>query len=366
MLEAALAIRLGEFDLEIELSAQAGQTLVLVGESGSGKTTTLHLLAGLLRPRRGRIALDGVTLVDTERRMAVPAHRRPIGYVFQDYALFPHLTALENVAFGLRASRTPRRQVEGRALAALDRVGAADLARRRPAQLSGGQKQRVALARALVLEPRLLLLDEPFAALDVRARRQLRGALKTLLASWPGVTVFVTHSPLEAVAFGDQIAVIERGRVIQRGDRSSLLLRPRSAYVAEMAGLNLWQGELLSPAANNGLWGVRVGDRLIYVAPTSLHVDPRGVGSGEVFAAVDPRHVTLHVASPEGSVENVWTGEVTQVIWEGPPPERVRVQLATLPPLAAELTGEAARSLGVIEGKRVFASFEPSVVRVYP
>lgn len=366
MLEAALAIRLGAFELEIELLAEAGQTLVLVGESGSGKTTTLHLLAGLLHPRHGRIALDGIVLCDTERKIAVPAHRRPIGYVFQEYALFPHLSALENVAFGLRASGAPGRKAKRRSLAALEAVGASDLAARRPAQLSGGQKQRVALARALVLEPRLLLLDEPFAALDVRARRQLRGTLKQILASWPGVTVFVTHSPLEAVAFGERIAVIERGRVVQCGDRSSLLLRPRSAHVAEMVGLNLWQGRLESPAEHGGLWRVQTGDGLIYAAPPAHDADPLSLGAGEVFAAVDPRDVTLQAAPPEGPVENVRAGEVTQVTWEGPPPERVRVQLNTHPPLMAEVAGDVAQSLGVIEGKRLFASFGASAVRIYP
>src|SRR5439155_665796 len=202
---------------EAALEVPDRSVTVLVGESGAGKTTLLRLVAGLARPDEGQIALDGVPLADTGTGVFIPPEARSVGYLAQDYALFPHLSARENVAFGLRAMRRPRDEVRARTARLLERFGLEALAERRPPQLSGGQQQRVALARALALDPRILLLDEPLSALDPATRRAVRGGLRSALAGLSCATLFVTHHPAEALAFGDRIAVLEGGRLSQCG-----------------------------------------------------------------------------------------------------------------------------------------------------
>ena len=194
---------MGGFHLEAALTAAAGETAVVVGESGAGKTTLLRMLLGLLRPDQGRILVDGVPWFDATIRADLPTWQRPVGYVPQDLALFPHLTVIENVAFGPRASGTTRREARMRAARLLERFEIGELAERKPGMLSGGQQQRVALARALVLEPRVLLLDEPLSSLDLQTRRVVRAELRALLRTLPCVTLYVTHMPLEALVFGD-------------------------------------------------------------------------------------------------------------------------------------------------------------------
>src|SRR5579885_2565899 len=239
MLNVALDTHLDTFHLIVDFQVEKGKTLVLLGESGAGKSTVLRLLAGLLYPEKGHIALDGVVYFDSEQQIAIAPQERPFGYVFQDYVLFPHLTVFENVAFGLRAQRVARHSVQQRVMEALEQVHMADLAQRRPAQLSGGQQQRVAIARALVLQPELLLLDEPLAALDVQTRREVRQELRRLLAETGITTVLVTHHYLEALLFGERILVLDHGRVIQQGDQYALREYPRSSYIAELVGVNL-------------------------------------------------------------------------------------------------------------------------------
>jgi molybdate transport system ATP-binding protein len=233
MLEARLEFRRGAFHLAAELRVARRETLVLAGESGTGKSTLLQLLAGLLRPTAGRVALEGEAWYDAGAAIEWPVWRRPVGYVAQDYALFPHLSARDNLAFGLRALRVPREQIEQRVTATLERFGLAALAERRPGELSGGQRQRVALARALILEPRLLLLDEPLAALDLMTRRTVGGELQSLLRETPCVTLLVTHSPLEALALGDRVAVLESGRIVGLGTPDELRRSATSEYVTE-------------------------------------------------------------------------------------------------------------------------------------
>ena len=355
MLELRVAKRLGGFALEAELAAAARTVLVLVGESGSGKTTLLKLLAGLLHPDSGRIALDGEVLFDSSAAgAAVPAHARPVGYVPQDYSLFPHLSVFENVAFGLRAAGATRGPALRTAVgAALERFGLAAFAGRGPHEISGGQQQRVALARALVLEPRLLLLDEPLSALDLPTRRGVRGELRQILAELPCVTVYVTHSPTEALAFGQEIAVLEGGRVSQSGPRDDLLRRPRSSYVAEFLGVNYFRGRVTAREPG-GLVRVAVAGGEILVA------EP---GDGdEVHLVLHPHEITLALARPEGSARNVLRGEVREVIPEPPAGERVRVLVASAPPLVAEVTRNAADALGLRPGLAVYAAFKATAV----
>jgi molybdate transport system ATP-binding protein len=233
MLDVALDCRRGAFELEAAFQLADRETLVLAGESGAGKSTVLHLLAGLLKPRRGRITVDGVAWVDAAAGVDLPAWQRPVGYVAQDYALFPHLSARGNLAFGLRAQGLKPAEVQARVTAALERFTLSELANRRPGELSGGQRQRVALARALILEPRLLLLDEPLSALDLRTRRAVRAELQRLLAEIPCMTVLVTHSPAEALALGRRVAVLEAGRIVGMGTPDQLRAGSRSEYVQE-------------------------------------------------------------------------------------------------------------------------------------
>ena len=355
-LVARFAKRLGRLEFDVDLTADAGRTLVLVGESGAGKTTILNILAGLLHPERGTIRIDGTTYFAHEQGVAVPPSARAVGYVFQDYALFPHLRVSDNVAFGLVAQRLGRAHVQTRVKEALEHMGIADLAHRRPAALSGGQQQRVALARALVLRPRLLLLDEPLSALDLQTRREVRTELLRLLRTLPCVTLLVTHNPLEAVVFGDAIAVVEAGRIIQRGPRDELLRRPRSRYVAELMGLNLFHGRVAARDAS--------GLVEIETSRGSLHVVDVGE-EDEVFVVVDPREITLHVERPAGTAQNVFAGSIVQLIPEPPLGERVRVVLDTRPPLVAEITARAVGALALREGQTVYAAFKATAARAY-
>ena len=349
MLAATLTKRLGDFALSAELEVEPGSTLVLVGESGAGKTTLLRLLAGLADPDEGRIVLDGRVWFDRTAGVSLPAWRREVGYLAQDYALFPHLSVSGNVAFGLRAQTLDRRTVRRRVDAALAGLGLAALAPRHPDQLSGGQQQRVALARAMVLEPRLLLLDEPLSALDLQTRRAVRGELRRTLAGLPCATVYVTHNPVEAIVFGNRIAVLEAGRITQIGAPDELLRRPRSPYVAEFMGVNLFQGTV-GVRDESGLARVRTPFGSV------VAVDPGE--PGDVLMALNPREVTLHLEAPAGSAQNVFPGRIVELVAEPPFGERIRVALDSTPPLVAEVTRHAVESLGLREGLEVHAAFK--------
>jgi molybdate transport system ATP-binding protein len=354
LLAIRAAKRLGAFALDAELTVTRGETTVLVGESGAGKSTLLRVVAGLERPDEGRLVLDDLLYFDSGTGVTVPTWRRNVGFVFQDYALFPHLTVRENVMFGLRASAVPPEQARGRTTAILERLGIPDLADRRIAGLSGGQQQRVALTRALVLDPDILLLDEPLAALDLRTRRSVRGELRRLLRELPCITLYVTHNPVEAMFFGERIAVLERGRVTQTGTREELLRHPRSLYVAELVGTNLIYGTAGRSA--EGAVEVRTAEGVLLVTG--------GTAEGDVFATVSPREITLYREPPDGSAQNLFTGPVLELVPE-PDGERVRVALGTVPPLVAEITREAVTTLDLREGSVVHAGFKATGVRTY-
>jgi molybdate transport system ATP-binding protein len=402
MLDVSLSARLPNFQLSVAFTAQQGTTTVLLGESGAGKTTVLRLLAGLMRPEQGHIALAEQTFFDSTRHIAIPPQERPFGYVFQDYVLFPHLSVFENIAFGLRAQHFPRATINQRVEEALSLLALDGLAQRRPTQLSGGQQQRVAIARALALQPRLLLLDEPLAALDVQTRREVRQELRRLLSKLALTTILVTHHYVEALLFGQQILVLDSGQVIQKGDQQELRESPRSAYVAELVGVNFFRGQIVGYEAEqmciiqlpaNGL-----------ASRTELVGALRERAPGEqvpeigtaVYLIVDPRSVTLHTMSPEGSARNVLRGEILHLLplssstpesasshtatnnptaeasqpLVRPQPGRVRVSIRPelaphLPPLTAEITAASANRLGLSEGRTVFATFKASEAWAY-
>src|SRR6266480_2799403 len=378
MLTASLDTHLNNFHLDISFSAKTGKTTVLLGESGAGKSTILRLLAGLLHPQRGLISLDGVTYFDSERRIAIPPQERPFGYVFQDYTLFPHLGVFENVAFGLRAQHLPHKTVRQRVGEALEQVHLAGYDQRRPAQLSGGQQQRVAIARALALQPQLLLLDEPLAALDVQTRREVRQELRNLLSGTGITTVMVTHQYLEALLFGYHILVLEQGRVIQQGSHRDLLQYPRSSYVAELVGMNFFRGRVVRCEAgalctiqlqSNGRPGIELSAALGEQAQ-------KLPGAGEeAFVLVDPRSITLYQTLPDSSARNVFQGAIVQLLHLGTPfgnnsehSGRVRVSLIvddSVLPLTAEITEASASRMELSEGKIIYAAFKATEARAY-
>lgn len=241
-LEAHVSVTLGALDLDVALEVATGEVVAVVGPNGAGKTTLLRALAGLVPLAGGRVVLDGAVLEDPSTGAWVPTEQRPIGYVFQDYLLFPHLSVLENVAFGLRCRGTDRRGARTTAQSWLERLDLADHAGDRPGALSGGQAQRVALARALATRPRLLLLDEPLAALDAATRLDVRAHLRRHLSTFDGARLLVTHDPVEAMVLADRLVVVEAGRVVQTGTPTEISRRPRSPYVARLVGLNLLRG----------------------------------------------------------------------------------------------------------------------------
>jgi molybdate transport system ATP-binding protein len=347
-LDARVELELGSLRLEAELAVATGELVVLLGPNGAGKTTLLRALAGLLDLRHGRVVLDGAVLEDTAAGIRVATEQRPVGFVFQDYLLFPHLSALENVAFGLRARGLGRAEARRRAAAWLDQVGLAAHAGARPRALSGGQAQRVALARAMVGEPRLLLLDEPLAALDAATRTEVRRDLRRRLAAFGGTRLLVTHDPLEALALADRLVVLEGGRVTQTGRPAEVSGHPRSRYVAELVGVNLYRGR-----ADGGTVQLDGGGRLVAA----------GDHRGEVFAAVHPHAVALHRRPPEGTPRNVLAGTADTLDVVG---DRVRVRVAGPVPIVAEVTPAAAGELRLADGGPVWASVKATEVTVYP
>jgi len=347
-LDASIRLKLGPLNLEMEITIDQDEVVALLGPNGAGKTTLLRAIAGLVPFESGYVRLDGKVLEDTASKQYVPTERRPIGFVFQDYLLFPHLSVVDNVAFGLRSRGTPRRAAAEKAIEWLDRVGLKSYSRAKPAELSGGQRQRVALARALAPDPRLLLLDEPLAALDVTTRAEVRRDLKHHLASFQGIRLLVTHDPLEAVALADRLIVMEGGHLVQTGTSAEVTERPRSQYVADLVGVNLLKGE-----ADDG--SVRI--------PGGPVVAAAGAESGEVFVVIHPRAVAIHRGHPEGSPRNVWPGRASNIELMG---NRVRVRIEGEVPLVAEVTPAALKELDLVEGGDVWLSFKATDVMVYP
>lgn len=347
-LDASIRLTLGPLDLDMAFTIAEGEVVALLGPNGAGKTTLLRALAGLVPFRTGYVRLDGQVLEDTTAHVYVPTERRPIGFVYQDYLLFPHLSALDNVAFGLLSRGTPRQAAADKAFQWLDRVGLKSDAQAKPAELSGGQRQRVALARSLAPDPRLLLLDEPLAALDVTTRAEVRRELKRHLASFQGIPLVVTHDPLEAVALADRLIVMEKGHLVQTGTPAEVTERPRSQYVADLVGVNLLTGR-----ADHGFVQMPGGQVLAAA----------GAESGEVFAVIHPRAVAIHRSRPEGSPRNVWPGRATSIELMG---NRVRVRIDGQVPMVAEVTPSALRDLDLAEGGDVWLSFKATDVGLYP
>ncbi|PZT77240.1 MULTISPECIES: ABC transporter permease [unclassified Streptomyces] len=328
---------------ELTLDAEAGTTIAVVGPNGAGKTTLLRALLGLTPRAHARLRLG-----DTDVS-ALPVHRRGVAWVPQDGALFPHLSVLANTAYGLRARGVPRAEARRAAREWLDRLGVGHLAGRRPAQVSGGQAQRVALARALAARPRLLLLDEPLAALDQTTRSRVRHTLRRHLDGFGGVCLIVTHDPVEAVALADRVLVLDGGRALQYAPPAEVSRHPRSPWVARMLGRNAWPGtataEGLEPAD---------GGRLVAADPL-----PAGVPA---LAVIAPEAVSVHRERPTGSPRNVWPGTVREITSSGGSRLRVLVGSGEAPDLVAEITPRSAAELGLADGVPVWTSVKATEV----
>jgi molybdate transport system ATP-binding protein len=341
-LDARLVVRRPGFTLDIALTAAPGEVVALLGPNGAGKTTALRALAGLVPLDDGHVDLDG------RRLDRVAPEDRRIGVVFQDYLLFPHLSAVDNVAFGPRCRGVPKAQARQQAREWLRRVGLADHAGKKPRRLSGGQAQRVALARALATEPRLLLLDEPLAALDARTRLETRADLRGRLRDHRGATVLVTHDPLDAMMLADRLIIVEDGRVVQTGDAAAITSRPRTDYVARLVGLNLYRG-------------TAEGHTVRVTADFALTTASEQRGA--VFVAFPPSAVALYARRPDGSPRNTWEARIEAVAQQG---DRLRIELSGPVAAAADVTPAAAVELGLTTGRRVWATVKAHEALSYP
>jgi molybdate transport system ATP-binding protein len=348
LLQARLWVRRGDFTLDIALEVRAGEVVALLGPNGSGKTTALRTLAGLLPLDGGRLTVAGTPWDEPEASVFVPPQRRAVGVVFQDYLLFPHLSAVDNVAFGLRSRGVPKGIAHAAALDWLDRLGLADFAGVRPRRLSGGQAQRVALARALAVDPRLLLLDEPLSALDAGTREEVRAQLGHHLGAPERAAILVTHDPLDAMVLADRIVVVEGGRVVQQGSATDITRYPRTEYVARLVGLNLYRG------ASTGRT-VTVGDGMSLSTSDDV--------TGPAFVAFPPTAVALYRARPDGSPRNTWSATVAGLERHG---DSVRVRLDGPLAAAADITTAAVAELGLAPGTAVWAAVKATETRAYP
>jgi molybdate transport system ATP-binding protein len=348
-LSASFGHRIGSLDLDVSLDVAPGGVLALLGPNGAGKSTVLRAIAGLTPIDSGTISIDGVAMDHPVSGTFVASEHRSVGVMFQQYLLFDHLTAVENVAFGLRARGTNRHQARRTAHEWLDRVGLGDVASARPRELSGGQAQRVALARALAPNPRVVLLDEPLAALDASVRAATRRDLHQHLASVDAMRVIVTHDPIDAYVLAKQVAVIENGRIVQAGTLTEIAAHPRSRYVGDLVGVNLVTGD--------------VHDGALHTASGAVVVVADAL-SGPSFAVIRPHSISLTREVPVGtSSRNVFTAIVADLDRLG---DRVRVTLDGSIPLTAEITAAALDALELRPGDRVHAAVKATDIDVYP
>jgi molybdate transport system ATP-binding protein len=342
--------------LDLSLVVPAGSCYALAGPSGAGKTTALRIVAGLLRPERGRVTCGEEIWLDTGRGVERPPEERRCGYVFQDYALFPHLSAWRNVAYGLRG--VPRAERRRRAEELLERFGLGGRAAARPRALSGGERQRVALARALARRPRALLLDEPLAALDARTRASAARELADVLRSATGPALLVTHDFGEASLLADRVGVVDGGRIVQEGAPAELAARPATAFVADFTGAVVLTG--LARGGEDGMTLVALDG-----GGTVSSLEP---GEGAVAVSVHPWEIAVERVAPgdaaatgRGSARNRLGGEVSSLTVLG---NRARVGIAASQPLTAEISAASAARLELEPGTPVTATWKAAATRL--
>ncbi len=353
MLELEARTPVGTIDVDVALSVEQGECLALAGPSGAGKTSVLRIAAGLLRPDWGRVACGGRTWLDTAAGVALAPEERRCAYVFQEYALFPAMTAWQNVAYPLREGRRSARRARAHEL--LERFGVGHVAGARPATLSGGERQRVALARALARRPDALLLDEPLSALDARTRAGAARALREILAEADVPAVLVTHDFAEAAELGDRVGIVDDGAIVQEGTASELAAKPRTAFVADFAGAVVLTGT--ARAGEGGLTAVDLDG-----GGTVVSVD---TATGPVAVSVYPWEIAIEggeTAAPStSSPQNHLQARVTAVTAVG---NRARIALAGPQPLVAEITAASAERLALRAGTEVVATWKAAATRL--
>ena len=343
-------VRRGTFTLAVSLTAAPGQVLGVLGPNGAGKSTLLSAVAGLTPVSAGRITLAERVMDDAEAGTFVEASGRPVGFVFQNYRLFPHLTVAENVAFSPQARGLGKRAARAAARHWLTRLGLTDLADRKPAQLSGGQAQRVALARALAGQPELLLLDEPLSALDAGTRLDVQAELKLHLADFAGPCLLVTHDPVEALILADQLIVLEGGRIVQQGTPAQIARQPATDYVAKLVGLNLYRGRA------DGSQVALTGGGSLITANHGQH--------GDVLVAVRPSAILISTQCPQpSSARNTWPATITGLTLLA---DRVRLDLDGRPSALADVTPAAVAELSLDRGSQVWLTVKATDLEVYP
>jgi molybdopterin-binding protein len=314
----------------------------------------LNLIAGLVSPDEGRIALGDRVLYEHPGRVHLPTEQRNVGYVFQDFALFPHMTVTENVSYGLRARRRPRGEIPAKVEQVLELVGIHHLRDHSPGRLSGGEQQRAALARAIACDAEILLLDEPLGSLDAQTRNRVRGELHRMLRVVGRIAIMVTHDYVDALTFGDRICVMDRGRMLQIGTREDLLRHPKSQFVADLTGVNFFEGTI-SRSCGDGVAEVWVGNTCLYAACEHQEM-------GDLMLAFFPSDVTLGREPSATSARNVFQSEVREIVHLG---DKVRVSLNGALPLSAEITADALEQLALREGDTVYASLKATAIKTY-
>jgi len=352
---AGLCKRFGEHIAvdDIDLSVASGEFFSLLGPSGCGKTTTLRLIAGFEQPTAGRVLLDGLDV------SAVPAHKRNVNTVFQSYALFPFLSVFDNVAFGLRYARVTKAELRTRVGDALSLVSMSSFASRRPGQLSGGQQQRVALARALVLNPAVLLLDEPLGALDAKLRRSLKVELKALQERVGITFLYVTHDQEEALTMSDRLAVLDAGRIAQVGTPRQVYEEPADSYVADFLGAANLMEILVSERTGDSAAVLKLGE----VALSTLHGCPASAGE-KAHAVIRPERVRVEEHGSPGV--NRVPALVERVVFLGAATQ-IMLRLATGTSLQALLQNDGDSAVAnLAQGTPVHAYLPPDALRVLP
>ena len=345
-LDAEFVVRRAGHTLDVALTAEPGDVIAVIGPNGAGKSTLVRALAGLLPVTEGRITCRGEDW-DTGHGTPLNVQQRNVGMVFQEQLLFPHLDALDNVAFGPRSRGRSRGESRRIAREWLERIGVAELSARRPQQLSGGQGQRVAIARALATDPSVLLLDEPLAALDVGVAMALRFELARHLGGFDGVSILVTHDAIDTMTVANRVVVLDEGRIAQVGTPSEVAQRPRTEHVARLVGLNVLRG-------HSTVTDVRLLDGTPLVSTTPF--------DGEVFASFSPAAVTLTLDEPSGSARNRWAGHVRSVVPHG---SAVRVHIDAGAALIADVTPASATQLELVPGHPVWATVKATEVGIY-
>jgi molybdate transport system ATP-binding protein len=355
-------VQRGSFTLGVDLVAAPGEVLAVLGPNGAGKSTLLRALSGLDALSSGSIRLGGLILDDAATDTFVPAQRRPVGLVFQNYRLFPHLNVRDNVAYAPRAQGSSRRAARATADTWLQRLDLTALATRRPHEISGGQAQKVALARALAAEPAFLLLDEPLSALDAKTRLDVRAQLRSHLDQFTGPVVIITHDPLEAMIMADRLMVIENGRVVQQGTPAHVAAQPATQYVARLVGLNLYGGTLDPTTGQVDLIG---GGTLTVTLGRDNPWPQQSADRSRrpVLVVLRPSAITIHTTQPaHASPRNVWKGTVTALEQLT---DRVRIQVDATPPALVDVSGAAVADLALRPGSGVWLSAKATETDAY-